>query len=294
MVIAQIRSGLGNQMFQYAFAKRLSIVNDAELRLDLSQYGDRQLRAYELNNFAISAGRLRIGERCLARVARSKRFSAARRFSEQMLGGPVTELYDRQTGFDSEAFGARGNLYLEGFWQSWKYFADIRPILLKEFDVLLAYESSDKRILEEIDKTSSVCLHIRRGDYVSDSQTSKLFGVCSPDYYHRSIAYIREHIPMPKFFVFSDELGWAKKTFGEHEDFRYIAHNDSCSPAYDFRLMKRCKHFILSNSTFGWWAAWLSEFPGKLVIAPKSWYKSTWTTDDLIPAEWLTLPNDLI
>lgn len=295
MVIVQIRSGLGNQMFQYAFARQLALKNGVQLRLDASFYRNYPLRRYELESLSITAKELGPSERIILRASSNRRFPALKKLAELVHGGgPLTFLTDRQCGFDETANAARGNIYLQGFWQSWKYFADIRPLLLKEFTVSLPSDSWNAAMTDQIQNSTSVCIHVRRGDYTENPDTASTFGACSLNYYLNAIAYIKERIPNPTFFVFSDDLNWVKEQLGNGANFKYMDHNRGLPPAHDLRLMHLCKHFILSNSTFGWWAAWLSESTGKIVVSPKNWYKANWTTLDLLPPGWITLPNELI
>jgi hypothetical protein len=293
MVIVQIRSGLGNQMFQYAFARQLALKNDTKLRLDLSFYESYPLRKYELDSLSIEAQELTSIEKLVFRTALTQRFPTLRFIAERLLGGNLTLLRDCQKGFEQEVFDVCGNIYLQGFWQSWKYFADIRPLLLKEFNVSLPCSDLDNSSMAEIERSQSVCIHVRRGDYVNDPKTSETFGACAFDYYLDAIRYIAERIEDPTYFVFSDDPVWAKEHFGDGEKFNYVMRDDRRRPARDLRLMQCCKHFILSNSTFGWWAAWLSRTPNKIVVSPKFWYKMHSTSQDLLPPDWILLPNGL-
>jgi len=294
MIIVQIRSGLGNQMFQYAFARNLALRNKTTLKLDLGFYRSYALRRYELDDLSIAAKELSWAERGMLRVARSQRFPALRALAEYMHGGgSIIALTDRQEGFDDAAYAQHGNIYLQGFWQSWRYFSEIRPLLLREFDVSLPCDSRNTEMMGRIRESNSVCIHVRRGDYVKNPETATVFGACPVEYYRAAAAQLRERVVNPEFFVFSDDLEWAKEHLGDHGNFVYVGLNHGQPPACDLRLMRACRHFIISNSTFGWWAAWLSEGPGKVVLSPQSWYKTNWTTRDLLPPDWITLPNAL-
>jgi len=294
MVIVQIRSGLGNQMFQYAVGRQLAIRNNSQLRLDTSFYADYQLRRFELDSFAIEATKLNRAERILLRGALGHRFPTLGRIAGSVLGGPVAEREDQQNGFDESITKVNGNIYLRGFWQSWKYFSDIRPQLQREFTVRSAIPERDKEMEAQISDSQSICIHIRRGDYVSNPETAKIFGTCTIDYYRSAVELIRARIENPRFFVFSDDPDWCESNFASYAHCTFSRPSPDRLPALDLRLMTMCRHFILSNSTFGWWAAWLAAAPAKTVVAPQNWYRAGWTTKDLFPREWILLQNELI
>ena len=294
MIIAEMRSGLGNQLFQYAFGLSLATRNETVLKLDLDFYHHYQLRRFELGNLAISARKKDKLSRLALRLSRAP-LPDHLAILEKGLRGAVlfATLVDRQGGFDAEAYARRGNLYLRGYWQSWKYFDDIRPILLKELSVPSAPNAANAAILRHIAHASSVCIHVRRGDFVDNKELQHIFGACRPDYYEAAIELVRARVSNPTFFVFSDDLQWVRRNLDVGESAVFVDCNKDASPVHDMRLMATCNHFIISNSTFGWWGAWLSTSPDKIVVAPETWYKSTWTARDLVPPGWITLPNGL-
>jgi hypothetical protein len=179
------------------------------------------------------------------------------------------------------------NVYLEGSWQNSKYFENIRNILKAEFIVKAPLPGLNKELAEKIENTNSVALHIRRGNYVFDQETNKMHGTCSIDYYQKCVNRITEQVKNPHFFVFSDEPQWARENIKLEFPTTYISHNDISKQYEDFRLMTLCKHQIISNSTFSWWAAWLNENSDKIVLAPKEWFKTDiFDVSELVPKEW--------
>ena len=136
----------------------------------------------------------------------------------------------------------------------------------------------------------SVCIHIRRGDYVEDIITNQFHGVCNLDYYYRSIEYIASKIKNPYFFVFSDDPLWVKQNLILKYPCDYIDQNFGKKDYEDMRVISKCKHNIIANSSFSWWGAWLNINPNKIVIAPKNWFKSkAINTKDLIPESWFKI-----
>jgi len=164
-------------------------------------------------------------------------------------------------------------LYLQGHWQLEEYFLDIRNLLLEEFTPAEELSNDSIDLLNEIEHTLSVSLHIRRGDYVNAPN----FEPCGLDYYLRSIDYISKQLEQPRYFIFSDDIEWAKSNFKTLKNVQFVAADANRSLCQELWLMSKCKHHIISNSTYSWWGAWLNVSPQKIVVAPKRWYKN----DDL-------------
>ena len=135
----------------------------------------------------------------------------------------------------------------------------------------------------------AVSLHVRRGDYVSDPKTKAILGVCSLDYYRAAIAHIAERIESPAFFVFSDDIAWAKANLEIPFPCEYVDHNQGQQSYNDMHLMSLCKHHIIANSSFSWWGAWLNPRKDKIVIAPENWFANNEDAKDLIPPESVKL-----
>jgi hypothetical protein len=134
---------------------------------------------------------------------------------------------------------------------------------------------------------SSVSLHIRRGDYVSNSVNREIYATCSMDYYHRCAIEMTRRVTDPHFFVFSDDIEWAKDNLDIKHAVTYVDHNSQEEAYKDLCLMSKCKHHIIANSTFSWWGAWLADNKDKIVFAPSRWYNdSKHGEQDLIPEDW--------
>lgn len=291
MVIIRIKAGLGNQMFQYAVGRSLALQKATDLVLDNGLYEIDTFRKFDLARFNISGKFLSRPRRMLETQMQRRRLKPLRSLLETIRFPFVpTYIEDLGKGFDRRLVQANGDLYLDGFWQSELYFRSIRDLLLDEFTLKDAPDSENSRLLSHISSCNAVCVHIRRGDYVSTASGQARHGVCSLDYYRSALEYIRNRTANPAFFVFSDDPEWAISNFPKIETTTFVSHNVGRNDTEDLRLMMHCRHFIIANSTFSWWSAWLSRNPGKIVVAPKTWYASSALSDvDLVPESWVRL-----
>jgi hypothetical protein len=135
---------------------------------------------------------------------------------------------------------------------------------------------------------------VRRGDYWNDPHVNSRFGVCPIEYYDAAIRLMKQRLSNPIFFVFSNDLAWARDHLQPDEPCVFVDCNNDRSAVDDLRLMTAGKHFIIANSSFSWWGAWLSTAPDKIVVAPERWYKMNLPVHDLRPDAWIQLPNDLL
>jgi hypothetical protein len=144
--------------------------------------------------------------------------------------------------------------------------------------------------MDNIKKVNSVSIHIRRGDYVTNKRHSKVFSPCSHDYYSRAAKLIADQQPNPHYFVFSDDIGWAKANLEFEYPTTFVDVNDEAHSHEDMRLMSLCNHNIIANSSFSWWGAWLNVNPEKVVIAPQKWFSDyKCNTQDMIPENWIKI-----
>ncbi len=269
MIVVKIIGGLGNQLFQYACGYNLARYLNTDLKIDISEFEKYKLHNFTLNKFNISA-----------KYASKKDLEGLNIFKEKTLN------------FDSEVFNCDTNSYLDGYWASEKYFIKSKKNLINEFKVLNNLEDMNLEFSKLIENSNSVSLHIRRGDYVPNSYKEQLLEICDLDYYKRSIDYFKQKGEDYTFFIFTDDKKWVRDNF-KINDFKYyfIEHNDADLNYEDFRLMSLCKHNIIANSTFSWWASWLNLNTTKIIIAPKKWHTQKIKTKikDLIPDEWIKL-----
>lgn len=291
-IIIKLQGGLGNQMFQYALGRALSEHLNTTLKLDLSFLLDRKFREshtfrnYELNIFNIDVKFASPEETC---PYSSKPKLIFWKLQRRVMGYSFYK--EKDFSFNPEIFDIKSNTYIDGFWQSPKYFDKIKNTILKDFSFQDNLLDNIATLANEIENSNSICLHVRRGDYVSLSKANKFHGLKGIDYFDAAVSLIAKTITDIKIYVFSDDISWCVQnlkfefttTFVEYE----YPHR---KPKDYFRLMKSCKHFIISNSSFSWWAAWLNQNPQKIVIAPEKWFNDPMIdTSDLIPENWVRI-----
>ncbi len=289
MIVVNLKGGLGNQMFQYAFGKALSIRNSDEVLLDTSGLS----RANEVGDiyrpFTLSAFNIKASIASAETAARMKDpygiFSKLwRRFSFKVLRR-------QNIGWNPRAARMRGDIYLDGYWQSPKYFEPFELAIREEFTLAEPLSPAAAAIAERMQSSNSIMLHVRRGDYVSNKAVAAAYGPCTPAYYERAVAYLSQHVQDPSWFIFSDDIAWVKEHLPLPGNVTYVSETPMTDPE-ELVLMAACKHNIIANSTFSWWGAWLNPNPEKIVAAPTPWIDAMPREyADLIPASWIQLPK---
>ncbi len=288
MIIVQLNGGLGNQMFQYAFARHLSIINSTDLKYDFISYSIDSKRDYALWCFNIDIEKANRQE--IENFIGSKNPFISRIQRYLRIGINKNVLREKNMNFDKSnlSFGAKA--YLIGYWQSEKYFKDKESVIRKEFQFKRKPVGKNKSMLKRIKSTDNVSIHIRRGDYVRDKKTNEFHDVTKMQFYKKAIELVSKIQDKPTFFVFSDDITWCKKSLNFIEDATFVDHNEQEESYEDMRLMSSCKHNIIANSSFSWWGAWLNDNPEKIVIAPKKWFNDpSISTRDRLPASWIKI-----
>lgn len=286
--------GIGNQMFQYAAARRLAHINQTSLKLDISFLIDKTprenfvYRNYELNNFNIQENFATPDEVAFfsgIQSGFSQNWNA--RIKTRCLFQKPTLIQEPHFHFFSELLNAPKNSYLIGYWQSEKYFEDIKPIIKTEFSFKKELDSKCRVLARKIQSVNSICMHVRRGDFVSNST----HGTMSVQYYQEGLKRLVEKISSPQVFIFSDDIPWCKQNLIFNIHTFFIEDNYGCNKIENhMNLMTLCKHFVLSNSAFGWWAAWLCSVPEKIIIAPILWFQDKQhNTCDVVPDSWIKI-----
>lgn len=289
MIIMRLMGGLGNQMFQYALGRRLSIERKTVLKLDTSWFPTQTLRTFQLDPFNIRAEIAAQSE--VDRFVRNKQRDLPsflfRRYQRLLPYYRRSFVREQTSGFDHNILQARNNSLLQGYWQSENYFKSIRGTLLQDFTLRVNLPSQLKGVAEQIRSCNAVCLHVRRGDYANNPQVSQVHGVLSQDYYLQAAAQISKEETDARFFVFSDEPDWAENNLAFLPAAFFVRSPEPKRDFVDLHLMSLCRHFIIANSTFSWWAAWLSSYENRRVIAPKRWFNmSERDSVQIIPAGW--------
>jgi hypothetical protein len=295
MIIIKLQGGLGNQLFQYALGWALSLQKKTELKFDVSSLQKNvpgiTKREYNLSVFNIQENFATYEE--IAKFQKYKRKPGRKWFLyNKLIADNKKYFQEQQFHFDERVFGISNDCYLEGWWQTEKYFKDIEDVIRKEITVKSPQTGKDAEMAKKIVSVNAVALHIRRGDYVNNPQNVDYFGNLGPNYYKKAVEIITEKFPNPHLFVFSDDHDWVKKNIILPYPTTYINHNGSDKNYEDLRLMSQCKHFVIANSSFSWWGAWLAQNPNKIVIGPKKWFnnvKPSVKTDDIMPEDWIRI-----
>lgn len=281
MIIVKLRGGLGNQLFQYALGRHLAVLNQTELKLDVSlldEINDWTYRTYGLGEFNIKA--------TLATKDEINRLRRAWRGFAKFLGGK-NAILEPYFHFYSPALLLKDGVYLDGYWQSEKYFRDIVHLIREDLTPKTPLSKPCQAFKEFMTQCNSVSVHIRRGDYASTSKANRYLKPCEADYYQKAIDYLINWVSKPVFFIFSDDILWVKANFKIDFPTHYIEGN---SAQEDLLLMASCQHHIIANSTFSWWGAWLNRHPDKIVTAPQKWFSTErFDTRDLLPETWIRL-----
>ena len=290
MIVMRISGGLGNQMFQYAAGRRLALARGTELVVDLSPLDDPRLpppRSYELGAYPVRA--TIAGDAELAAIA-ERRASLAARIARRVCGGRRIAETERRFHFDPEVLDLPDGSRLQGYWQSERYFADAADDVRRELTLERPAAGRNAELLERIDACHAVSVHVRRGDYVTVPEIHAAHGLCSLDYYRRASRHVAARVADPVFFVFSDDPDWVHDHLRLEGETVQVDHNGPDAGPEDLRLMSRCAHHVIANSTFSWWGAWLDPRPDKIVVAPRQWFQDgERDTSDLVPAGWVRL-----
>ncbi len=293
LVVPRIIGGLGNQLFIYAAARRLAIMSGAELALDdVSGFASdfAYKRHFQLNHFNIPC-------RKATSVERLEPLSRWRRYLKRAVNRhrPFERRnYIRQecVGFDPRLLSikSRGTVYLEGYWQSENYFKDAESVIRQELRIIPPNDEVNQEMAVRIRDCRAVALHVRYFDAPQERGVNNAPG----EYYERAIEKMETLEPAVHYFVFSDQPDVARTLVPLPAGrITLVSHNQGDENAYaDLWLMSQCQHFIIANSTFSWWGAWLARNPGKRVIAPGfevSGGKMSWGFDGLLPDDWIKI-----
>jgi len=294
MIIVRLMGGHSNQLFQYATGRRLADKRGVELLLDLTYLENTPKvdtpRHYELGSYPICARRATQSE--LNRILPldfkpTLPFKITWRLGLDRRIRPINEM---GKAFNDRVLNVRDNTYLFGWWQNERYFIDIRDKLLREFEPKTPMTAKNKEYLKKISTTQSISLHVRREDYVTNEHANEVHGLTPLDYYHKAITRVTNLSADkdPHIFVFCKEIEWCKANLEFKLPTTFVEGNTQ--GADDMRLMKHCKHNILTNSSFSWWGAWLNQNPRKIVIAPKVWLQDKGDNTKVeLPQNWIRL-----
>ena len=284
MIVTRLIGGLGNQMFQYAAGRALALRHGVDLKLDRRAFDHYGLRGYGLEAFALTPVDAEAQD-----IPPARGPSRLRR----MLGGqPHTyRLSERSLRFDPAVLNAPRGAYLDGYWQSERYFTDHAAAIRADFVITAPPAPPNADMLARIAGARTVSIHVRRGDYVSNPEALAVHGTCPPNYYAAAVELLQSRVGADLLgVVFSDDHAWARANLKLPIPTLHADQNDAATAHEDLRLMSACRHHIVANSTFSWWGAWLDPRPESLVIAPRRWFAAPhMDATDLVPERWLRI-----
>ena len=301
MLIARITGGIGNQLFQYAFVRSLSIKLNQKFKLDLSWYRDYHKfeeesnpnaatkRTYLLDKFNIKNNLL--NPLYLSISYRLNNYSFLNKVKKYPILNHFTYSTITESEFDINKVQNLKNVYLSGFWQKNDLFEKYSNLIGEEFTLKNKLSVENELFLNKIEQSTSIAIHIRRGDLLSRPAAVAEQPYSTEKYYFGSINIMKEKLKNPELFVFSDDIDWVNNNFNFDLPTTFI---DNDGPDYEhFYLMCNCKHQIIANSTFSWWAAWLNNYQEKIIISPKWWYRDPVKNESVIriPQDWTILEN---
>lgn len=296
MVIIELLSGLGNQLFQYAAGKTLSLEKKTPLKLDKTWFEldieKTTPRNYGLDPYMLQpdfASRKEIDYflkpdiTSITGKIRTKLDSMKPNHKKLVYKEPYFH-------YDINFTKASSNIYLIGYWQSEKYFKSQEAQIRNDFRFRFPLTGKNEHWEQLINSTNAISLHVRRTDMINNPDIVKTHGSCGLDYYLEAANRISEGLEQPVFFIFSDDPEWCKANLHLSWPVHYIDNNQGDLAYIDMQLMSMCKHHVIANSSFSWWGAWLNTSNSKRVIAPKRWFAdNTKDTSDLIPSDWMRI-----
>lgn len=295
MIIAKIEGGLGNQMFQYAFARKLAMQHGVELKLDITSFEtEHDPNLFTNRDFELSIFNTEFKIASVAEIEKFNKSKFLKLLDYISLFTPFksSNFYLREPHFHffANAKNTPANAYVNGFWHSEKYFSDANDAIRSDFKMKAPLSNAVQTLAEQLKNNKSVSIHVRRGDYISIEKNKQIYASCDAAYYSAAIAHIAKEIQDPEFYIFSDDPTWAFEHLKSDWPMCFVNRNIETKNYEDLFLMSCCKHNIIANSSFSWWAAWLNSNTDKLIIAPAKWYADdSKNTTDLIPASWIKL-----
>jgi Glycosyl transferase family 11 len=254
-MIVRLTGGLCNQMFMYAFGRSMSLRRQEPVQF----HWMRSTWDYALDKYNVKVDLV-----------------------EFEYPTYVSKVYtEAGYNFDPRVFEMPSDTYLFGYWQSVKYFKEYQEIIEQDLTLKEPVRPEVEEIAKKLREENSVFVHFRRGDYTNPG-TREYHGNLDMAYYRAAHSYVSERTGNPKFYAFSDDPEWVRQN---------VSHPliGGLNQHEDLYLMKNCKHGIMANSTFGWWANWFGDYPGRICVAPDRWFAKDIDCKDLIPDRWVKI-----
>ena len=293
-VVIAVTGGLGNQMFFYALYKYLQLKR-INVYLDLSWYSGE---SYSMFQNPYIEGEVK---HCVYKLENYFMLPDIKRINIEDAIKIANERLERQITCDNSSSSyismalENANVYLTGFYRNWDYIYKIRNELVNDFAFLQPVPECVKIFLEEIEKSTSVSIHIRRGDYFINELFAIHNGsICTIDYFKNAIDYLQKRVGNLKLFIFSDSPSWVRENISFVENIIVDIKGINNADYIDLFLMSKCKYNIIANSSFSWWAAFLNENKNNVIICPPLWNRNLnfEKTDYICPPEWIRVSNN--
>ncbi len=285
MRIVKFKGGLGNQMFQYAFGKYVSDLFGDEVLFDCQTKELPEITKLSAECKFIDDGQAK-------KVVKLSKYRKGTRTKRKLFAIVNSyfnsKYYFEKTREETDVSKLNKKVYFDGYWQCWKYFDKYKDALKKDFLPKAGLSEAAQKDVAFVSERETVCLGIRLGDYTAEQ---KHYMVCGADYYRRAIEYCLQHIQNPLFYVFSNDIEGAKAIMAEfagRADVIYREDKDVLVNYEEMWVMAACRHAIIPNSTFHWWAAWLKDGGAHTVIAPKIWFGDG-KKIDIVPDGWIKI-----
>lgn len=293
MILIKLQGGLGNQMFQFAFAAILAKKNKTKVFIEDSIYNNVEKKeGYTPRRFELSIFNNQYRFANKSDILLFDNLSLVNRIKRKVKLNYPKKFTETEFEYCSKVDLLKAPVYLKGYFQSFKYFQGYEDYIRNLFVFPIDKFSQENLDLISILKNqNTIAIHIRRGDYVTDKHTNHFHGVCSLDYYTKGILETTSKIDNPTLVFFSDDSDWVKQNFDSLAFNKiFINHNIGKNSWIDMYLMSICSHNIIANSSFSWWAAWLNNNSSKIVVAPKKWFQAKEVdVNSIIPEEWITI-----
>jgi hypothetical protein len=294
MITTKLQWWLWNQMFQFAIWKSLSLKYNTNLVIDdtfnKNRFPQKNLtyRDYELNVFWI--------ENELNKISKIfNKITFLNKIIHPYIINTINKIYNWKRYIKENNWKyikyISDNVYLDWFWQTSNYFKDYEEEIKEIFEVKTEINWNNKEILDLINKnySNTVSIHIRRWDYITNSQANSWHGTCDTNYYLKAIKHIKDNIKEPYFIIFSDDIEWVKDNMDFWNNSLFVEGND-WKWHEDLRLMYSCANHIIANSSFSWWWAYLWKNKNKIIIAPYKWLNNeNYDTSNIIPNKWIKI-----
>jgi Glycosyl transferase family 11 len=295
MITVLLSGGLGNQLFQYALGRSLSLKHHTSLTLDLGYLNSKlqldQLatyRRYELDVFELPVltTDLIFTGKFLYPFAK-----AEHRLRKFILKKKHQYILEDRSGWDQQVMQAPDDSFLEGFFQSEKYFQTASDTIRADLAFKKTLSGKNAELSREILSRNSISLHIRRGDYIRLKYNLQKHGITPFSYYEAAISEMKSRFHDAHYYIFSDDPAWVRDNMQPDIPYTLADANQTADTAWiDMQLMSQCRHHIICNSTFSWWGAWLNARPDKVVIAPRQWFVDpSINATHILPDSWIKL-----